>query len=187
MVAISILGKQLLKRLVWFGRTAAFILQHPLVFFRALPAHGIFRDSLCFVALAALAGQVWIWILQPAGLLTQWPVHSGLTPEDEMSVAYITLPLMPFLIYAAFRLVGGRQNFVQAVGVVCYASAYLILPPLAWAGYFFELYGMVLLFLAAKEVSALSVRRAFLAFGLFLLLDTAATLAVLYGYIKVLK
>jgi|GEM_PF-4871123 len=150
----------------WFFRTAWTIIRRPSAFFRSLPPEAGFREPLLFLGMALLLDALLTLIL--AKLDWQVPATPGLSRNAETAVGYLSLPLAPFILFGMARLFGGRGRLVHAVQVIAYSGAVMVIPSISYAGYVVGFYGLLLMYLGAKERFQLSVRRAvfmFLAFA----------------------
>lgn len=170
----------------WFLQTVWRVLVHPVTFFRELPGRTGLWKPLGFLAALLLLDAAYTAILQPLGLLTDLATP-GLTQTQEQWIGLIALVSMPLIAFGAARLLGGKGTPADAVSMICYASAPLILPSISFLGYVFAAYGVFIYFVGLKETFRLSPRRAFFAFLLFCLGLLAVELGAAYGVVAVWK
>jgi hypothetical protein len=159
--------------------TAAAILRHPVVFFQQLPTKPGYRRPLLFMAVTLFIDLIYTLIL------SQWPRLAlpgtpGLSAAEDTALNYASLAVMPFLLYGAARIFGGKGRFQDAVAVIAYSCAALLLPPVRWLGYAFGFYGLLLIYIGAKEAFGLTVKRAVFACLFFFFTLFAASAVIVF-------
>jgi len=170
----------------WFLKTAGQVLAHPFAFFRRLPEEPGLAKPLAFLGLMIVLDALYTRILQPLGWLTELSTP-GLTLIEEQVIGYIALLFLPLVAFGAARVLGGKGTLVNAVAMIGYASAPLILPSISFLGYVFAAYGIFVYFVGLKETFRLSHRRAFFAFILFCLGLTGIEFGAAYAVVMVWK